>query len=552
MTSDDNHSTSANGTQAKIINDLMDLFHSNSRGYGLGEFQGAKFNEDKSKWVPGGVRWVWGETTPDQWSDHLTGVRLLGQGVLCDDNRVWYACLDVDIYEIDYADEMAKIKRSGLPLVVFRTKSGGLRVTIFFSEAIDADLVIPRMRKVSSTLGYAGCEIFPKQTKLDVENGDCPSWIYMPYAGTNGVIPEQGCMTEAGNLMQVEECISYAMSMRLTQAQFMDMFAAEDAAKANGKANGKKHPRGFWVEEDTYEKTINAMLWDGPVCLLIIAKNRCRDMQNNYLVDFATFAKKKYPENWEKPLEYANYNILQPVGDREKLNSIIKRFQGHDYNYMCDQEPICSHCHSHACRQQRYGVGPNGGPDDSELGLTRVDRVPSIYFGNAGDKRIQFAYSDFLTQNKYRERHLEYGAPLPPKMKNDDYEIFMRRMFENMTVVQPTSVMRTNAAEIALLTRWFYTRIPMFMRVGEKGNDDPVRVKVRERQIYFKEWALELFLSSLNRPDADAIRTFVENKCEYHGKDDGGHWWRCTYSIPLDTFNEEVVNKWLNVDPDNS
>jgi len=45
--------------------------------------------------------------------------------------------------------------------------------------------------------------------------------------------------------------------------------------------------------------------------------------------------------------------------------------------------------------------------------------------------------------------------------------------------------------------------------------------------------------------DVKAMRTYVDNQCEQHSEG-RGHWWRFTYSISFDRFDEEEVSRWLN------
>lgn len=547
MTSETSYTTLGPGKQAQILADLMDLFHSNERGYGLGEFEGARFDEDKNKWYPGHVRWTWGKTEKEQWHEHLAGVRLLGQGVLCDDGKVWYTCLDVDVYEIDYNDEMCKIKSSDLPLVVFRTKSGGLRVTVFFSEPIESETVIPRMKHVAAVLGYAGCEIFPKQTKLVLGNGrdDCPSWIFMPFGGMHDMFPEQGCMTDNGGLMDLSDAVSHMKNMRISRNQFMKMFSAEEAAKANGKANGKKNPKGTWVEEISYDLTLNTTFYGGPPCLWIIAHRKSTEMRNNFLHDVRTFLMKKYPENWQKPLEWVNFNVLSPPGDAEKLHGLITR--RHEYEYKCSEEPICAFCHSESCRKQPYGVGNSTGIDYYELGLTEVMRIPRIFYANVGDTRIQLAHDELTNQNKFRDKCVAYGIPAPPRRKNEDWDNYIRKGMDDSTKVEPTHIMRTGAAEIEFLTRYFDIHVPNFIRWGEKGNKDLVRVKEEEKRIYFKADKLMTFCRQCNFEE-DRMRRFIDNNCQYHDKKTYRDWLRCTYSASFSMFDEEKIEMWLATD----
>jgi len=537
----------------------MDLFRSNERGYGVGEFNGAKYNEDKNKWIPGSIRWNWGETNRDLWHQHLSGTRLIGQGVLRDDNRCWYSCLDVDEYDIDYQIEMAKIKASGLPLIVFRTKSAGLRITIFFSESIEAELVIPRMRKLAASLGYANCEIFPKQTKLDIEHGDCPSWIFMPYGGTHDIFPEQGAMNEMGNLLLLDEAVSLCMRNRLSQQQFLDLFTAEENAKSNGKANGRKHPKGAWIQEDSYELNINTIFYDGPPCQWTISHNKSCDFQNNFLLNVSTFLKRKYPENWDKCLEWINYNVLQPVGDRDKLNEIIKRGKTHTYEYMCQQEPICSHCNRDACRRMPFGVGEGGGGVDFyELGITIVNRVPRIFIVNVCDNRVITDADELLNLQRFKTKCLSAGAPFPRSMKKEEWENNVRHSIENATVVDPSMIMRTNALELEILTTWFGIYIPgcvrrvgvPYLNGGAGSLDDAIRVRIEERRFYFKWQRLSHFcIRSYSGKEATLMRAYVNDKCEEHRQGPGVRdWYRHSFSISFDVFDEDIINRWLTPD----
>jgi hypothetical protein len=356
-------------------------------------------------------------------------------------------------------------------------------------------------------------------------------------------------MNEGGGLMELIEGIEYAKGKRLTQAQFLNIFAGEDTAKSNGKANGRKHPKGNWVQEDTYELTINTMFCDGPPCMWTIAHDRCRDMQNNFLFNTSTFLRRKYPENWDKALEYINYNVLQPVGDREKLNSIVKRAPSHNYQYLCDQEPICAHCNPYACRRMPYGVGDGKVRTDFyELGLVVVNREPRIYFANLGDKRIPLSADELLTLSKFRTKCLEYGADFPAWISKTEWDGIIRRNLETAVLVEPSPAMRTNAFELEILTSFFSIHIPSYMRVGEKSGD-AVRVREEERRIYFKWQTLARFIMrSFSSGDVAPMRKFVDDKrnCDYHtqGPNFRG-WFRCAYSVSFDKFDAEDLGKWF-------
>jgi hypothetical protein len=323
----------------------------------------------------------------------------------------------------------------------------------------------------------------------------------------------------------------------------------EEAAKTNGKTNGKKHPKGKWEEEKTYELTLNTMFYDGPVCLWIIAHNKCTHMQNNFLFNTAMFLRKKYEINWEEALTWVNYNVLKPVGEREKLNSLIKRKP--DKNYLCDQEPICSHCNSHACRKMDYGVGQNGTSIDVyELGLTALNRLPRIYFANLGNGdeeiRMQMTSNELRKLDRFKDKCMDHGLPIPLVENQKAWEKIVNKNLESATLVEPSHIMRTNAAELDLLMKFFGSRIKTFLRQGEK-EDDQVRVRPEERRIYFKEQRI-IEWCRWERLDVDRMVSFIHNNCEHHHQGRGNirKWWRFTYSISYDMIDEDKLEEWFN------
>jgi hypothetical protein len=325
----------------------------------------------------------------------------------------------------------------------------------------------------------------------------------------------------------------------------MNIFAEEDKAKLNGKSNGNKHPKGSWIEEDSREKNIDTMFWGGPPCLWTIVHTGYQNFQNNFLLSCGVFLKKKYPENWEKSLEWVNFNVLKPTGDMAKLADVIKSIKGHDYNYRCNDEPIVHFCFSDACRRQPYGVGEGNGIESIELGMTIVNRIPRQFWVNVGPQRISFNADELLTQQRYKIRCLEYGVSFPNSMKKEEWENLIRRATENATVVEPSHIMRTNANELEILSEWFGRHVPVSIRQPWNDKTDGVRVKEIERRIYFKwERLSEWMRRSFKESDVKTMRIFLEINGEEHKA--GGHWWRYTISISFDLFDEEVVNQWLD------
>ena len=90
-------------------------------------------------------------------------------------------------------------------------------------------------------------------------------------------------------------------------------------------------------------------------------------------------------------------------------------------------------------------------------------------------------------------------------------------------------------------------QVPIWMKYEKNDDDkDVIRVKIDEARIYFKWKNLADFLRRRYRNESvvGEMRNFVNRECEEH-IEGRGHWWRYTWSIPFDTFDEEVMEKWL-------
>ena len=81
--------------------------------------------------------------TDDHWLFHLQGKEpSLGIIPINDDNKCRWGCIDIDSYAgFDHQKLINKIKLLKLPLVVFRSKSGGAHVFLFITVPVEAKLM---------------------------------------------------------------------------------------------------------------------------------------------------------------------------------------------------------------------------------------------------------------------------------------------------------------------------------------------------------------------------------------------------------------------------
>ena len=166
------------------ITALAKLFTSYSSAYGTFEITDMDSVSGKRK---GRARTVPATPTLAEWSQHLSGhAKGLGLIPLLDDGvSAQWAAIDIDDNQIDHTYLEEKMVELGLPLVVCRSKSGGAHCYLFLENPCPAKDVVDALKNWAAALGYPGVEIFPKQTRreLDPETGKPRpgNWINLPY-----------------------------------------------------------------------------------------------------------------------------------------------------------------------------------------------------------------------------------------------------------------------------------------------------------------------------------------------------------------------------------
>ena len=80
----------------------------------------------------------------------------------------------------DHKKLINKIQNLKIPLIVFRSKSGGAHVFLFTSDYVSLALMQDKLNEIRSVLGYGGSEVFPKQRELKSKD-DTGNFLNLPY-----------------------------------------------------------------------------------------------------------------------------------------------------------------------------------------------------------------------------------------------------------------------------------------------------------------------------------------------------------------------------------
>ena len=264
--------------------------------------------------------------TEELWLNHLQGREpSLGIIPINDDNKCRWGCIDIDSYAgFDHKKLINKIKSLKLPLVVFRSKSGGAHVFLFTEVPVEAKIVRDKLLSISAVLGYGGAEVFPKQIELKSKD-DTGNFLNLPYF--NGDNSTRYAFKEDGTAASLEEF--YGIYNNVKQ---LDVGSIK-------------------VERPQSEFS------DGPPCLESLTQTKLNDGRDRVIYQFIQYAKRKWPEEWPKKINQFNYtHFVEPLEDKV-IQDKIKFHSKKDLGFKCNEEPMCNHCDKSLCKTRKFGLG---------------------------------------------------------------------------------------------------------------------------------------------------------------------------------------------------
>jgi hypothetical protein len=379
-----------------LIENFMEIFEGLSRAHGTYAIKGSR--QDNK--LTGKATTVREPVTKELWQQHLEGKTGLGVIPINDDSLCKFGAIDIDTYDgsIDLPKINAAIEELKVPLFPCASKSGGIHLYLFTNEWVEAGLIQQKLKDLAAYMGYGGCEIFPKQTKILADRGDIGQWINMPYFGDT-----RWCQG-----MKPEAFIEKVMANRFTAKQLEDLVIK--------------------VKTD-FE--------DGPPCLQHLAtKGFPQGTRNNGLFNIAVYCRKKNPDNWEGDLEGFNVQLMEPPLSSSEVQGVIKSAKRKDYQYTCSKPPIAPYCNSGVCKLRKHGIGASSDMP-AVHSLTKFNTNPPIWFLDIdGGGRLELETDDLHNQRRFQRKCMERLNVLPAKMNDIAWTKLINHLLENLTVIE--------------------------------------------------------------------------------------------------------------------
>ena len=307
------------------------IFSGNEIAHGEFVIQGNKGLKKTGK-----ARTIKEPVTLELWEKHLQGEQGLGIVPIMQTSQCIWGCVDIDQYEgLDLEQLSFQLPE---PLVMCRTKSGGLHVFIFMQSPTTASLMRKKLTLVARSLGQPNAEIFPKQDILN--DGEIGNWLNMPYF--NHETTTRYCI-KGGIALTATEFIEYVGEMSINTQQLV-----------------------AFNPEPIFEATGDPEFADAPPCLQHLIQNGFpTGSRNNALFSMGVFARKKFAAGWEDKVFDYNQRFMGP-GSYSEVAGIIRSLSRKGYQYKCKDQPLMSCCDKEACSASTYGVMPSNSEEKNK------------------------------------------------------------------------------------------------------------------------------------------------------------------------------------------
>jgi hypothetical protein len=339
--------------------------------------------------------------TLELWAKHVAGERPLGIIPIKEDNTCSWGSVDVDEYDTNLLAIVERVEKSRFPLVPCRSKSGGLHLFLFLLKPLAASVIQGALREMAASLGLAGSEIFPKQTTVLANKGGLGNWMVMPYFGGTfgGKLREQVGIRKVGAELTLGEFCSIAEKARVTEEELADAIAHAPGTEGSHSAPGQKGSRS--TKRANGGTASRGPFGDGPPCLQHMARGGFPEGgRNKALLHMGVYFKKSGAQDWEGLLGKANHQYMKPPLPASEVSGVIASLRKKDYEYLCKEEPMCSHCDAILCRTRKFGVG-GGGAVPLITGISKLDITPPIWFVDVEGESIECSTEQLQNYQKF-------------------------------------------------------------------------------------------------------------------------------------------------------
>ncbi len=406
-----------------VVSRFMSLFIGNDRSYGCYSAHDGRMWTIKQAY------------TTNQVKLHLEGTQGLGMVPILDDGTCRFAVIDIDAHKesevIDLEELEANVRNIELPLVVCRSKSGGAHLYLFLYEAVSCNIVRPIMAKWASDVGYSGVEIFPKQSRLQMDNTGqmaLGNWINLCYFNANDT--DRYEVGQGGEKIDFDYFLENAESKRIGNDELQKRFAIS-------------HP-------------------EAPPCfqqMLVAGIPKNKGVRNRGLYHATVYLKRAFPEDWRDRAHDFNNKVLEEPLPHQEAKKTIASAARRDYGYKCHEEPCASLCDRTTCLTRKFGISIDG-PLDANLpaftDLKKYATDPVKWEISVNEHPMIVPTEALMKFNSLRAVITEHLHLVPPRMKDNQWDAILNRLMQEVQIIEVPDEASTPGMVRYKLEEWLH------------------------------------------------------------------------------------------------
>ena len=363
--------------------------------------------------------------TKQLWKDHIDGKDpALGIVPIRKDNKCRWGCIDIDTYPFNHKEFIEKLKSKNIPMIVFRSKSGGAHAFIFTKTFVPATVMRAKLKIIASAVGFAKAEIFPKQDYIRIDRGDTGSFLNLPYHGNGKTV--RYAFDDNGDSLNLQEFLDFYEKKVLDEKELKTL-------EIQNERNDNDDFKGI------------------PPCLeTLLSEGVGEGKRNDCMYNVGVYLKKRYDEGiWQKKMDEYNTKYMKPPCNSQEMVKTIASVGNKEYQYKCKNEPIVSFCNAKKCVTREFGIGDDG-PVPEITELRKFDSDPPIYFVSIGGESVEVEDATLHDPEKFSLACMnQIGKPMMPVPKHSWRKLLIK-LFKNLETIPapPSSKIDVQLTEI--------------------------------------------------------------------------------------------------------
>ncbi len=176
-------------------------------------------------------------------------------------------------------------------------------------------------------------------------------------------------------------------------------------------------------------------MFDGPPCLEHLMNEKIPEGgRDNTLYQYAVYAKKKWPDEWQDKIDEFNHKFMDPILPSKQVLKTVNQHEKKEYQFKCKDQPMCSVCNSQLCRTRKFGIGNDYDHDVTDL--TKYESDESVWFLNVDGRRLCISTDEFFDQAKFRKACMNTLNVLPNKMAARDWDARIQALLAMVEVIE--------------------------------------------------------------------------------------------------------------------